>query len=140
MIEFLENGICISEEQFKTIFEGCISNLIELHITDMGNNLADYVGQLISFTGESRTREVGLKMLKVLASIAKEKKVSKDISSFRKLLSDLPFLPNPSEESEVIIASVVEGADEGTPKDIDLVSQGKVETYSVRVVKSGTVK
>jgi hypothetical protein len=117
--------------------EGCIKHFFEPFIFEYGNNLADYFGHLVSLGGSHRV--IGLKMISILSELAKEQKITKRLSSLTALIIRLPFLGSAAKETALLIGSIIED-DETQHYDVDLSSQGKLQTTSHRPTQVGSVK
>lgn len=120
------------------LLEKCTRNFFEIFIYDYGNNLAEYIGQILTFEGSYCV--VGLRMLNTLYFTALDKNVLTKLASLTSIINRLPFCPHSNAKEQLFYSKLLLENENTSIKDIDLSVQGKVLNFPERSIPNGSVR
>jgi hypothetical protein len=139
ILGLFQNSDSVSSEIRNQLFQECLGTAINYFCDKYGNNIAQYIGQIISINGGYR--EVGIRMAQLLwHSPQAAKKDSPSLNSLRNLLRSLPFAKNPDQLTEELILNTFPATATDLIKDMDLASQGRVELMPEFEIALGSVR
>ncbi len=121
------------------IFQKCIINVIQCFGYEFGNNIALYVGQIISLS--SPYRQVGLRIAQMLwHSSLREERNAHSLNGLRNLLRSLPFIKSSDSITEELLLQCFDGPNNQQVKTMDVASQGKMEPMPELEIAKGSLR
>ncbi|XJO76698.1 hypothetical protein BDV3_007190 [Batrachochytrium dendrobatidis] len=128
----------ITETMCDELFERTMTSFMSAFIPEYINNISEFLVQAIMLEGTYG--RLALRMAGVLWCMTAPQGFQ-NIGSLRNLVRRLPFHGNVKPETMMLYRSVLQDKFEGMPvKDLDLVSQGRIESFPDKEPIVGSVK
>lgn len=135
MNDSIERGM--SDEAQNLLFSQCIGSIIKQFSFEYGNNISQYVSQILCLS--SAYQQFGLKLaLQLWQSNLADKSTS--LNALRNMLRRVPFMKNGENISDVLIVQTFDLVDKEEIKESDLASQGRVEAMPELEISLGSVR
>ncbi|KAJ3347722.1 hypothetical protein HDU91_006716 [Kappamyces sp. JEL0680] len=129
----------VSAEVQDLLFQRCFGNVLQYFALDFGNNIAQYVGQIISLS--SPYRQVGLRVAQLLwHSSLRQEKHAHSLNALRNLLRSVPFIKVTDQVTEELLLQTFDSPNGDLIKEIDVASQGRVEPMPEFEIFQGSVR
>jgi hypothetical protein len=135
--EIVISNSTIPFEAQQILFKQCTSAIFVYFIKEFGNNIAQYLAQIISIN--TTYQQVGLKMAHLLWSTTQELKI--DLNNFHQikvLIKGIPFIKENSVYRDDLILLIFKQSFE--IKDVDVASQGRFEPLAPFECSTGSVR
>jgi hypothetical protein len=135
--EIITNNPNVPLEAQLILFKQCMTSVFAHFISEFGNNIAQYVGQIIFLDGAYHS--LGLSMCDILWKTASELQMDLNkLHQIKVLLKGIPFVKENSHEKDQLILMIFKQS--GEQKDVDVASQGRFEALPPFECSTGSVR
>ncbi|KAI8900095.1 hypothetical protein BC833DRAFT_583265 [Globomyces pollinis-pini] len=139
IIDIFQSSRYIPPEARADIFDRIMPDFIKFFLNKYTNNMAQYIGQLILISPNHK--QFGLKMAQLLWVIAMaEHQNLSDIGHLRSLIRSIPFLQDPTIDSDDLVLRTFDHHNQTFIKELDVASQGRVEPLPELDIPEGSVR
>lgn len=138
LTELSLNTSSISPETRTQLFQQCLGTAINYFSEEYGNNIAQYIAQIVCLNGEYR--EVGIRMAQLLWYSPPAGQDGHNLNSLRNLLRSLPFIKDPDSLTEGLLLDTFSTSANSLIKEMDVASQGRVELMPEFEIAQGSVR